>query len=108
MAKKKVEVKLHPIDAGFERASKEYKAFVKMKLQEYRDQGVEIDVAAHEPHWQKVYLLGKMQIIQEQMTEEKGDNDVKETKSKRKTTGRKKSTTKRKSKPDSRQLSLGV
>lgn len=84
---------MNPIDEAFEKISQEYNEYKREKVAYYQEQGIAVDVTSHEAHWFKVFVLGKLAIIEGERNEQK-------------TTNKRSSNKTRNS--DSRQLELGL
>jgi len=84
---KKTSIEL--LDEGFNTLSQEFAAFQQVKLDYYENQGIAIDRASHEPHWLKVFTLGKIYALQERIEQlEKGATNVQERTTKKAVSGK--------------------
>ena len=114
-ATKKVAAKgsepVHPIDQGFEVSGKELRKYSRDKLDYYRNQGIAIDKTAHEAHWFKAFVLGRIAQLQtevETLKKELGTKGGTSVKTKTTNTKRKATSRKTASRTSSRQQSLDL
>lgn len=86
------------IEEAYEEIFKEYNEYKNAKIEEFKAQGTVVDIASHDAHWVKVFMLAKLQML--------STGGKKSGKAK---TGRKESTgTETPADSDGRQLKLGL